>query len=129
MTAKDVQFHDNARQRIVAGVNILPDAVKVTLGPEGTQRAARAQLQRAELPLRHHGEQRGAWRHPHADPCGVDPRSREAAPAHQPDPARAYGEPEEIAAAVAFVASCDADDVMGNSFVAECGLLWSYRQQ
>jgi len=35
MTAKDVQFHDNARQRIVAGVNILADAVKVTLGPKG----------------------------------------------------------------------------------------------
>ncbi|MDQ0080902.1 chaperonin GroEL [Variovorax boronicumulans] len=35
MTAKDVQFHDSARQRIVAGVNILADAVKVTLGPKG----------------------------------------------------------------------------------------------
>ncbi|MDH6590170.1 chaperonin GroEL [Variovorax sp. TBS-050B] len=35
MTAKDVRFHDNARQRIVAGVNILADAVKVTLGPKG----------------------------------------------------------------------------------------------
>lgn len=35
MTAKDVQFHDCARQRIVAGVNILADAVKVTLGPKG----------------------------------------------------------------------------------------------
>ncbi|MET3464729.1 MULTISPECIES: chaperonin GroEL [Variovorax] len=35
MTAKDVQFHDDARQRIVAGVNILANAVKVTLGPKG----------------------------------------------------------------------------------------------
>ena len=35
MTAKDVKFHDNARSRITKGVNILADAVKVTLGPKG----------------------------------------------------------------------------------------------
>ncbi|OJA72389.1 chaperonin GroL [Burkholderia ubonensis] len=35
MTAKDVRFHDNARARIVKGVNVLADAVKVTLGPKG----------------------------------------------------------------------------------------------
>src|SRR4249920_29188 len=35
MAAKDVKFHDSARSRIVAGVNILADAVKVTLGPKG----------------------------------------------------------------------------------------------
>ena len=35
MTAKQVQFHDTARTRIVKGVNILADAVKVTLGPKG----------------------------------------------------------------------------------------------
>jgi chaperonin GroEL len=35
MTVKDFAFHDNARTRIVAGVNILADAVKVTLGPKG----------------------------------------------------------------------------------------------
>ena len=35
MAAKEVKFHDNARHRIVAGVNILADAVKVTLGPKG----------------------------------------------------------------------------------------------
>ncbi len=35
MAAKDVQFHDNARARIVRGVNVLADAVKVTLGPKG----------------------------------------------------------------------------------------------
>jgi hypothetical protein len=28
MSAKEVKFHDNARNRIVAGVNILADAVK-----------------------------------------------------------------------------------------------------
>jgi len=35
MAAKDVRFHDNARSKIVAGVNILADAVKITLGPKG----------------------------------------------------------------------------------------------
>ena len=35
MAAKDVRFHDSARAKIVAGVNILADAVKVTLGPKG----------------------------------------------------------------------------------------------
>ncbi|ARP94975.1 chaperonin GroEL [Bordetella genomosp. 13] len=35
MSAKDVKFHDGARARIVKGVNILADAVKVTLGPKG----------------------------------------------------------------------------------------------
>ena len=35
MAAKDVKFHEHARNRIVAGVNILADAVKVTLGPKG----------------------------------------------------------------------------------------------
>jgi chaperonin GroEL len=35
MSAKEVKFHDSARARIVAGVNILADAVKVTLGPKG----------------------------------------------------------------------------------------------
>jgi chaperonin GroEL len=35
MSAKDVKFHDNARNKMVAGVNILADAVKLTLGPKG----------------------------------------------------------------------------------------------
>jgi chaperonin GroEL len=35
MSAKDVKFHDSARTRIVKGINILADAVKVTLGPKG----------------------------------------------------------------------------------------------
>jgi len=35
MAAKDVKFSDEARHRMVAGVNILADAVKVTLGPKG----------------------------------------------------------------------------------------------
>src|SRR3989337_1795452 len=35
MSAKEVKFHDSARAKIVAGVNILADAVKVTLGPKG----------------------------------------------------------------------------------------------
>ncbi|HEY3136670.1 MAG TPA: chaperonin GroEL [Blastocatellia bacterium] len=35
MAAKEVGFRENARARMMAGVNILTDAVKVTLGPKG----------------------------------------------------------------------------------------------
>ncbi|MFN9774242.1 MAG: chaperonin GroEL, partial [Burkholderiales bacterium] len=35
MAAKQVFFHDDARSRMVEGVNILANAVKVTLGPKG----------------------------------------------------------------------------------------------
>ena len=35
MSAKQVIFSDDARQKMVAGVNILADAVKTTLGPKG----------------------------------------------------------------------------------------------
>ena len=35
MAAKDVRFGESARAKMVAGVNILADAVKVTLGPKG----------------------------------------------------------------------------------------------
>jgi len=35
MAAKIVLFHDDARHKMVAGVNILANAVKVTLGPKG----------------------------------------------------------------------------------------------
>ena len=35
MAAKDVKFGDDARARMFAGVNILANAVKVTLGPKG----------------------------------------------------------------------------------------------
>jgi len=35
MPAKEVRFHENARVRMVHGLNILADAVKVTLGPKG----------------------------------------------------------------------------------------------
>ncbi len=35
MSAKEVKFSDDARHRMIAGVNILANAVKVTLGPKG----------------------------------------------------------------------------------------------
>ena len=35
MSAKDVKFGDSARTKMIAGVNVLADAVKVTLGPKG----------------------------------------------------------------------------------------------
>ena len=35
MAAKEVKFGDSARARMVEGINVLADAVKVTLGPKG----------------------------------------------------------------------------------------------
>ncbi len=35
MAAKDVRFGEDARSKLVAGVNVLANAVKVTLGPKG----------------------------------------------------------------------------------------------
>src|SRR5258706_2679728 len=35
MAAKEVRFSDDARSRLVRGVNILANAVKATLGPKG----------------------------------------------------------------------------------------------
>ena len=35
MAAKDVKFDSDARDRMLKGVNVLADAVKVTLGPKG----------------------------------------------------------------------------------------------
>jgi chaperonin GroEL len=35
MSAKDVKFGDSARAKMMVGVNVLADAVKVTLGPKG----------------------------------------------------------------------------------------------
>src|SRR3954462_5902745 len=35
MAAKEVRFSDDARQRMLKGVNILANAVKATLGPKG----------------------------------------------------------------------------------------------
>ena len=33
MAAKEVQFGNTARQKMIAGVNVLADAGKITLGP------------------------------------------------------------------------------------------------
>src|SRR6266513_5624709 len=35
MPAKDVRFHESARHKLLAGVNVLANAVRVTLGPKG----------------------------------------------------------------------------------------------
>jgi chaperonin GroEL len=35
MAAKEVVFGDSARHKMVEGVNILANAVKITLGPKG----------------------------------------------------------------------------------------------
>ena len=35
MSVKDVKFGDSARSKMLDGVNVLADAVNVTLGPKG----------------------------------------------------------------------------------------------
>ena len=35
MTAKEVRYSDDARQRMLKGLNTLANAVKATLGPKG----------------------------------------------------------------------------------------------
>ena len=35
MTAKDIRFHSDARDRMLRGIDLLADTVKVTLGPKG----------------------------------------------------------------------------------------------
>jgi chaperonin GroEL len=35
MSAKDVKFSTDAREKMIEGVNVLADAVKATLGPKG----------------------------------------------------------------------------------------------
>ena len=35
MAVKEVRFGDSARAKMINGVNVLADAVKVTLGPKG----------------------------------------------------------------------------------------------
>ena len=35
MAAKEVKFGNNARQKMMAGINVLADAVRITLGPKG----------------------------------------------------------------------------------------------
>ena len=35
MSAKELRFSEDARKQMLRGVNILTDAVKVTLGPKG----------------------------------------------------------------------------------------------
>src|ERR687889_1859210 len=35
MAAKEVKFHSDARERMLRGIDILANAVKVTLGPKG----------------------------------------------------------------------------------------------
>ena len=36
--AKEVKFGSEAREKMISGVDILADAVKVTLGPKGRKR-------------------------------------------------------------------------------------------
>ena len=49
MSAKDVKFSTDARDRTLRGVDILANAVKVTLGPEGPQCRARQVVRRPPI--------------------------------------------------------------------------------
>jgi chaperonin GroEL len=35
MAAKEIRFHSDARERMLRGIDILSNAVRVTLGPKG----------------------------------------------------------------------------------------------
>ena len=52
MSAKEVKFGESARSKMIAGVNILADAVKVTLGPSVTFTASAKILTPAIILLR-----------------------------------------------------------------------------
>ena len=77
MAAKDVKFSTDARDKMVRGVNILANAVKVTLGPKGRNvvidkslrrpahhqgRRHRRQGNRTRRQVREHGRPDGARR-------------------------------------------------------------------
>ncbi len=47
MAAKDVKFGADAREKLLRGVEILADAVSVTLGPKGRNVVHRQELRRA----------------------------------------------------------------------------------
>ena len=48
MSAKEIVYTEHARNYILAGVNALADAVKVTLGPKGRNVVIEKQLRRAD---------------------------------------------------------------------------------
>ena len=47
MSAKDVRFSSDARDRLLRGVDILNNAVRVTLGPKGRNVVTRQVIRRA----------------------------------------------------------------------------------
>lgn len=47
MAAKTFLFHEEARDKILSGVNILANAVKVTLGPRGRTALVQRGIRRA----------------------------------------------------------------------------------
>ena len=68
MSAKDVKFGDDARIRMMAGVNVLANAVKITLGPKAVsythldvyKRQGQEQLGGGQQQHRHRDVGRGA---------------------------------------------------------------------
>ena len=58
MAAKDLRFGENARNKMVNGVNVLANAVKITLGPKGRNVVLERSFGAPPDPLRRH------WRPP-----------------------------------------------------------------
>ena len=50
MSAKEVKFSSDARERMLRGVDILADAVKVTLGPKAAMSSSRKASARRASP-------------------------------------------------------------------------------
>ena len=50
MAAKDVKFSADARERMLRGVDILANAVKVTLGPRAATSSSRSRSARRARP-------------------------------------------------------------------------------
>ena len=53
MAAKEVRFHTDARERMLRGVDVLANAVRVTLGPKGRKDRKSTRLNSShEIPSR-----------------------------------------------------------------------------
>ena len=50
MAAKDVKFSGDAREKMLRGVDVLANAVKVTLGPKGRNVVSTSRLARRASP-------------------------------------------------------------------------------
>jgi hypothetical protein len=61
MAAKEVRFSTDARERMLRGVDILSNAVKITLGPKGRERDHRQILWRVAHDHGRRHRRQGNW--------------------------------------------------------------------